>query len=93
MYDKVLDEGINTLSNILLKNSYFRNSHFILVDNYASFNKITKEKWYQQCSMNNGIWIGEGLDMQQIIHIHTLNKCDITGNLNGVIFPVVDGIK
>ena len=91
IYDKVLDEGIKVLSDILLKSNYFTNSYFILIDNYNSYRKIIKEKWYQNNSNNNGIWVGKGVELQNIIKLNSLNKSDVIGDLKGMIYTINQG--
>ena len=68
IYDKVLDEGIDALFSIFNNLNSYKNSYFIFVDNYSSYKRIMKEKWYDTVNNKSGIWIGKD------VGIHTSHK-------------------
>ena len=92
IYDKVLDEGLNELSKIFNSIDKFENSHFIFVDNYPSYRKITKEIWYDNAiDKENCIWVGQGIELQNVISINKLSKSDINDVANGTLFRISNG--
>ncbi len=92
IYDKVLDEGLKELSKIFNSIDKFENSHFIFVDNYPSYRKITKEAWYDSAvDKENSIWVGQGIELQNVISINKLSKSDINDVANGTLFRISNG--
>ena len=91
IYDRVLDEGIETLFKIFNNEYKLPNSYFILADNYISMKKLENEKWYQNLNINNGIWIGDGITNQSIIKTENIKVYDANENFNGLSFNIKDG--
>ena len=89
---KGADEGLNELSKIFNSIDKFENSHFIFVDNYPSYRKITKENWYDNAiDKENCIWVGQGIELQNVISINKLSKSDINDVANGTLFRISNG--
>jgi len=89
IYDKVLDEGINTLFSIFQSINNFKNSYFVFMDNYATYKKIMNESWYSNVvNSNDGIWIGKGVDIQKAIHVNELNTSDVNEEFKGLAYVV-----
>lgn len=92
IYDKVLDEGIESLRDIFNHLEKYPNSYFIFADNYPSYRKISKENWYEKAvDKENSIWVGQGLELQNIIPIHKINKADTNDIAPGTIFKIYNG--
>ncbi len=91
IYDRVLDEGIASLFNIFNNKEQSSNNYFIIIDNYISYRKIINEQWYQSLEHNNGIWYGNGIEMQNIIEIEKLQKSDISEITKDTLFVVENG--
>lgn len=92
IYDKVLDEGIESLRSIFNHLDKYPNSYFIFADNYPSYRKITKEDWYQKAvDQGNSIWVGQGLELQNIIPIQKIDKTDTNDVVPGTIFKISNG--
>ena len=90
IYDRVLDEGIETLFKIFNNEYKLNNSFFILADNYSSMKKLEEEKWYKKQSINNGIWINQGINVQNIIHVDNIKIYDANEEFNGLAYNVKD---
>ena len=90
VYDKVLDEGIEKLFNILNNVNEYPKSSFIVIDNYSVYRKIMKEEWYQKVNKNVGIWVGADIENQAAITVPNLSKSDANEEFNGIIY-VTDG--
>ena len=86
IYDKVLDEGIAKLFEIFSKVSGFKNSSFIIIDNYSTYRKITKEPWYKNVNPNKGIWVGSDIESQTIITCKNITKADANEDFSGIIY-------
>ena len=71
VYDKVLDEGIETLFKILNNVDSFKKSSFIIIDNYSIYRKV---------------WVGPDIDGQTAITIPNLSKSDANEEFNGIIY-------
>ena len=93
IYDKVLDEGINSLFEMLRNIDNYPNTYFILCDNYASFRKTMREDWYINSSINNAIWIGKNVDTQDVIKLNKVNKCDLYESNNYVYVISADNYE
>ena len=91
IYDKVLDEGIDALFSIFNNLNSYKNSYFIFVDNYSSYKRIMKEKWYDTVNNKSGIWIGKDVGIQTSIKIPNMKKCDASEDFNGVSYAIIDG--
>ena len=89
IYDKVLDEGINSLFDIFNNLSLYNNSYFILTDNSAPFKKTTMEQWYSNNNIYSIIWAGKGVDNQTIMPLN-LSKADLSNN-NDTIYIICNG--
>ncbi len=87
IYDKVLDEGINSLFDTLSNLNIYSNSYFILSDNFAPFKKTIREKWYINSNINSMIWVGKGIDSQNLLSISKINKADLTDD-NSIIYVI-----
>lgn len=87
VYDKVLDEGIQTLFNIFNKVEQFKLSSFIIVDNYSIFRKTMKEEWYKaKIDCNTGVWVGPDIESQSAIVCPNITKGDLNEDFNGIIY-------
>ncbi len=91
IYDKVLDEGIFELSNLLCGSYGLVNTYFVLVDNYSSFRKLEKEAWYNLIPANTGIWVGKGVNVQKAIQFNDLKNSDAEDLFSGIVYSVVNG--
>ena len=90
IYDRVLDEGIETLFKIFNNEYKLDNSFFILADNYTSMKKLENEEWYKKQNINNGIWIDQGINIQNIIHISDIKTYDANEEFNGLAYNIKD---
>lgn len=88
IYDKVLDEGIEALFRIFTNLDSYSTSYFIFLDNYSSYKRVMKEKWYISINNKSGIWIGKDVDIQTAIKINSLSKSDAIENFKGVAYAV-----
>lgn len=86
VYDKVLDEGIETLFKILNNADSFKKSSFIIADNYSIYRKIMKEEWYQKVNTQVGVWVGADIESQTAITMPNLSKSDANEEFNGIIY-------
>ena len=91
IYDRVLDEGIETLFKIFNNEYKLPNSYFILSDNYVSMKKLENETWYKNININNGLWIGNGFETQSVIKADNIKVYDSNEDFNGVAFNIKDG--
>lgn len=91
VYDKVLDEGIEALFSIFNNLQSYKNSYFIFVDNYSSYKRVMREKWYSTINSNSGIWIGKDVDVQTAIKINNMKKCDSSEEFSGISYGIKDG--
>ncbi len=89
IHDRVLDEGIAELFGILEKAQGFKNTYFVIVDNFASLRKISNEKFFENVSKTSGIWISNGVDVQNALTINNLSKGDILAEENNVVGYVI----
>ena len=46
------------------------------------------EKWYKNVNNNSGIWIGNGIDIQNAIKINNLSKTDASEDFKGVAYTI-----
>lgn len=90
IYDKVLDEGINSLFSIFNNLEKYPNSYFIFIDNYTSYRKIMKEKWYKNVNNSYGIWVGKDVNIQTAIKIDNMTKSMSSESFNGVAYTIKD---
>ena len=87
--DKVLDEGVEMFEKIFSNLDQYKNSYFILIDNYSSIKKVLKDNWCKTSfDKNSGIWIGTGIDIQTIFTINNLTKNDSSEDFNGLAFSI-----
>ncbi len=90
IYDRVLDEGIESLFSIFSNLKSFPNSYFILIDNYSSYRNIMKEKWYEIINNKSGIWIGKDVEVQKIIKINNMTNSDAKEDFKGVAYTITN---
>ena len=90
IYDRVLDEGIEKLFKIFNNEYKLDNSFFILSDNYSSMKKLENEEWYKKLTINNGIWIDQGINIQNIIKADNITVYDSNEEFNGLAYNVKD---
>lgn len=86
IYDNVLDEGIAKLFSIFKNAKNYRNVSFILMDNYASYKKISNEDWFVNRENNPGIWLGEDIKVQNIFDIKNLTRSDFDEDFPGLAY-------
>ena len=87
IYDKVLDEGIDTLFKIFSSVQNYKKSSFIIIDNYSIFRKIMKEEWYQKNVVTSkGVWVGADIEVQTAITCANMSKGDINEEFPGIIY-------
>ena len=91
IYDRVLDEGIETLFKIFNNEYKLENSFFILSDNYTSMKRLENETWYTNMNNKNGIWINQGIANQNIIKINDLKVYDANEEFNGLSYNIKNG--
>ena len=91
VYDRVLDEGIETLFKIFNNEYKLNNSYFILADNYTSMKKLENEAWFKKQTTKNGIWIGQGLNTQTIIPANDIKTYDANEDFNGLAYNINEG--
>lgn len=92
IYDKVLDEGVETMFRIFQKVNQFKLSSFIIIDNYSIFRKTMEEDWYKEnVHSNEGIWIGADIESQNAIVCPNITKSDLNEDFNGIIYVTCDG--
>ena len=90
MYDKVLDEGIEVINKILFNSDKLTNLNFIILDDYSTFRRLSKEAWYSKLDRKNGIWLGEGVVDQELFEINNLMTCDAAEEFKGVSYIIKD---
>lgn len=88
IYDKVLDEGIDSLFSIFNNLDRYQNSYFIFIDNYTSYRKIMKEKWYSNVNNTSGMWIGKDIDIQSAIKTNNMTKSIASESFRGVGYKI-----
>lgn len=92
IHDKVLDEGVEFFENIFNNINNYKNSSFVLADNYSSSKKIENEQWYKKAiSTSNIIWIGNGIDTQKSFKVKNLSNNDINEEYRGKAFIIENG--
>ena len=90
MYDKVLDEGIEVINKILYNSDKLSNLNFIILDDYSTFRRLSKEDWYAKLDKKNGIWLGDGVQDQELFEINNLMNCDASEGFMGVAYIIKD---
>lgn len=90
IHDRVLDEGIAELFGFLENVQKFKNTYFVIVDNFASIRKVSNEKFFDNVSKTSGIWIGTGVDVQNSFTIKDLNKGDVITEENNAVGYVIN---
>ena len=86
VYDKVLDEGIELLCDILQDVSVYDKTSFIIIDNYSAFRKAMKEEWYKNVDPKKGVWVGADVDVQTAIATSHMSKGDINEEFGGIVY-------
>lgn len=87
IYDKVLDEGIETLFKIFNSINNFKKSSFIIIDNYSIFRKTMEEDWYKKLvNKNVGIWVGSDIESQNAIVCKDITKGDSNEEFSGIVY-------
>ena len=90
--DRVLDEGIEKLYKIFSNLEQFKNSYFVLIDNFSTYKRIANEEWYSKSvKKNNGIWLGKDADIQNSIVFNNLTKSDANEDFKCLAYSVVNG--
>ena len=85
VYDKVLDDGISTLFNILRNVEAFKKSNFIIIDNYSVFRKTMNEDWYKKVG-KRGVWVGPDIEVQGAITCPGITKGDVNEDFKGIVY-------
>lgn len=87
--DKVLDEGVELFEEIFSNLNKYKNSYFIIADNYSSTKKVHNDIWFKKTiNKNSGIWIGTGISNQDIFKIDNLTKNDSNEEFEGIGFLI-----
>ncbi len=87
IYDKVLDEGIESLFQIFDNVEQYTKSSFIIIDNFSIFRKTMKEVWYKkQVDSKKGIWVGADIENQNAIVCPNLSKSDSNEEFGGILY-------
>lgn len=84
IYDVVLDEGIEMLTKILNVSYRFQNCRFVLIDNYPAYKKLSKEAWFVQAAGFSTLWLGNEVDVQNIVDAKRMTKGDINEDFRGL---------
>ena len=80
------EEDKETFKNILENINKYQNTSIIIIDDYNSLLKISKEKWYNNSVIkDSGIWIGPGLENQELININSKLEDSLISSKEGYI--------
>ncbi len=52
--------------------------------------KLENEEWYKKLTINNGIWIDQGINIQNIIKADNITVYDSNEEFNGLAYNVKD---
>jgi S-DNA-T family DNA segregation ATPase FtsK/SpoIIIE len=65
-----------------------KKSIYILVDNYETIRNLKLEKWYRETAVNDGFWLGPGLESQSIFDNIEPSSEDVKLNYHGLGFMI-----
>lgn len=70
--DNLTEEEQNYFNAIMENYNKITYNYFIIIDNSSNFKNITSYSWYNNLDKQNGIWLGENIDNQNIFNINNL---------------------
>ncbi len=66
-------------------------SSVILVDSYENLKRLRPEPWFKDINLTSGIWLGNGLENQNLFGVNTVDMEDRKLNFEGEAFVIEDG--
>ena len=90
MKQKLGDFGKEKLSEFFDAIKEATNSNVILIDAYERLKNLKVEKWYQTVNMSHGIWIGKGLENQNMLNVKALTMDERKLEFEGMAFLIDD---
>ncbi len=92
LLNSINDFSHQQLNELLMNAKKWEDCYFIICDNYSDFKKITLEEWYREAvDTSSGIWIGDGINIQVLINIHSLSTADVNLSFDDLGYVVTNG--
>ncbi len=86
-----LEENELNLFNSIMNNvNNFTNQTFIIFDDFDKLKKLENLSWYSNIDKNSGIWVGDGIDEQEILVINDLKDYDIDEELRPLLYVITN---
>ncbi len=88
----LLEEDMKLFQMMLGHASELKNQSFIIIDNYDRFKKIRECAWYPVIDNSSGIWVGKGIDEQEVFTLTSLTNYDVEEKLSNIIYVIEEGM-
>ena len=89
--NKLGDYGLEQLNELLGGIGTTNSTCVLLVDSYQSLKTLKIEPWFARLNNNFGLWIGRGLENQNIFNVKELAVDERKLNYEGMAFIIEDG--
>ena len=66
-------------------------SGVVIVDSYENMKKLKIENWFTRLNTSNCIWLGNGIENQNIFNVNAIDMEDRKLKFNGIAFTVEEG--
>ena len=63
----------------------------MFVDSYENLKRLRPEAWFKDINFTSGIWLGNGLENQNLFGVNTVDMEDRKLNFEGEAFVIEDG--
>ena len=81
-------EKFNTIMSNLQQ---LQSKYFIFVDDFSDFKNITSTIWYNDLIFNFGIWVGKGIDTQDVFELKNLEEDDMNIEISDIAYIIEKG--
>lgn len=87
---RLTDQGKKILTDYMKDVNNYNLGTTILIDNYQRLRTLKIEPWYAQINTSYGIWIGTGIDTQNIYNVKDITMEERKLHYDGLAFLIVD---